>query len=128
MEGQKVIFDQNNNYRLVVIEPEQFRETLELKHGCEEFSTEVSDFMIAVKEFLVFMEAQSQRVEDQKLRSIALRNRVQDEIQSRKTASKELQNECDAKQKVLEKLSTEIRSFEDYDRQLGDSVEKLSMM
>lgn len=125
---QKVIFDQENNYKLVVIEPEQFKETQKLKQGCDEFSGEVTEFMSAVKEFLTFMEAQSRRVEDQKLRSIALRNRVQDEVESRKRAAQDLQNEIDAKQKVLEKLASEIRTFEEYDRQLTESAEKLSMM
>ena len=125
---QKVIFDQENNYKLVVIEPEQFKETQKLKQGCDEFSGEVNEFMSAVKEFLTFMEAQSRRVEDQKLRSIALRNRVQDEVESRKRAAQDLQNEIDAKQKLLEKLASEIRTFEEFDRQLTESGEKLSMM
>ena len=125
---QKVIFDQENNYKLVVIEPEQFKETQKLKQGCDEFSGEVTEFMSAVKEFLTFMEAQSRRVEDQKLRSIALRNRVQDEVESRKRAAQDLQNEIDAKQKLLEKLGSEIHTFEEYDRQLTESAEKLSMM
>ena len=121
MEGQKVIFDQENNYKLVVIEPEQFKETQKLKQGCDEFASEVNEFMVAVKEFLTFMEAQSRRVEDQKLRSIALRNRVQDEIESRKRAAIDLQNEIDARQKHLELLASEIRTFEEYDRQLAEN-------
>lgn len=128
MEGQKVIFDQENNYKLVVIEPEQFKETQKLKQGCDEFASEVNEFMVAVKEFLTFMEAQSRRVEDQKLRSIALRNRVQDEIESRKRAAIDLQNEIDARQKHLERLASEIRTFEEYDRQLAENSDKLSMM
>lgn len=128
MEAQKVIFDQENNYKLVVIEPEQFKETLKLKQGCDAFPSEVNEFMVAVKEFLTFMETQSRRVEDQKLRSIALRNRVQDEVESRKRASIDLQNEIDAKQKILERLSSEIRTFEEYDRQLAENTDKLSMM
>lgn len=128
MEGQKVIFDQENNYKLVVIEPEQFKETQKLKQGCDEFSSEVNEFMVAVKEFLAFMEAQSRRVEDQKLRSIALRNRVQDEIESRKRAAIDLQNEIDARQKHLEMLASEIKTFEEYDRQLAENSDKLSMM
>ena len=128
METQKVIFDQENNYKLVVIEPEQFKETQKLKQGCDAFPSEVNEFMVAVKEFLTFMETQSRRVEDQKLRSIALRNRVQDEVESRKRAAIDLQNEIDAKQKILERLSSEIRSFEEYDRQLAENTDKLSMM
>jgi intraflagellar transport protein 20 len=128
LEGQKVIFDQENGYKLVVLEPEQFKETMKLKQGCDGFSGEVSEFMTAVKEFLVYMEAQSRRVEDQKLRSLALRNLVQDEVQSRKRSAADLQAEIDARQRKLERLASEIRSFEDYDRQLGDSTEKLSMM
>lgn len=128
MDGQKVIFDEENNYRLVVIEPEQFKETLKLKQGCDEFSSEVGDFMGSVKEFLAFMEAQSRRVEDQKLRSIALRNRVQDEVESRKRAALDLQNDIDTRQKTLERLMSEVRTFEEYDRQLAEHGEKLSMM
>jgi intraflagellar transport protein 20 len=128
MEGQRVIFDSANNYKLVVIEPEQFRETLKLKQSCDEFSSEVGDFMTAVKEFLAFMEAQSRRVEDQKLRSIALRNKAQNEVATRKRAMADLQNEIEAKQKVLERLATELRSFEEYDRQLQENTDRLSMM
>ena len=128
MESQKVIFDQENNYKLVVIEPEQFKETQKLKQGCDEFSSEVNEFMVSVKEFLTFMEQQSRRVEDQKLRSIALRNRVQEEIESRKRSATDLQNEIDARQKYLEKLASEIRTFEEYDRQLVENSDKLSMM
>jgi intraflagellar transport protein 20 len=126
--GQRVIFDSENNYKLVVIEPEQFRETLKLKQSCDEFSTEVNDFMGAVKEFLSFMETQSRRVEDQKLRSIALRNKAQNEVSARKRSMADLQNEIEAKQKVLERLSTELRSFEEYDRQLQENIDRLSMM
>ena len=121
--SQKVIFDQENNYQLKVIEPEQFKETLKLKEGCDQFSGEVNEFMTAVKEFLSFMEAQSRRVEDQKLRSIALRNRVNDEIEARKQKQMDLQNEIEARQKALEKLTSEIRSFEEYDRQLAENAE-----
>jgi intraflagellar transport protein 20 len=127
-ETQRVIFDSANNYKLVVIEPEQFKETLKLKQSCDEFSSEVGDFMSAVKEFLTFMEAQSRRVEDQKLRSIALRNKVQNEVGARKRAMADLQNEIEAKQKTLEQLSTEVRSFEEYDRQLQENPARLSMM
>jgi intraflagellar transport protein 20 len=125
---QRVIFDSENNYKLVVIEPEQFKETLKLKQSCDEFSTEVNDFMGAVKEFLSFMETQSRRVEDQKLRSIALRNKAQNEVSARKRAMADLQNEIEAKHKVLERLSTELRSFEEYDRQLQENIDRLSMM
>lgn len=128
MDSKQVIFDQENNYKLVVIEPEQFKETQKLKQSCDEFPGEVNEFMASVKEFLTFMEAQSRRVEDQKLRSIALRNRVQDEVESRKRAAMDLQNEIDAKQKILERLSSEIRTFEEYDRQLAENTDKLSMM
>lgn len=127
-QSQKVIFDQENNYQLKVIEPEQYKETLKLKQGCDQFSGEVSEFMTAVKDFLAFMETQSRRVEDQKLRSIALRNRVNDEIEARKQRQMDLQNEIEARQKVLEKLTSEIRSFEEYDRQLAENAEKLSMI
>jgi intraflagellar transport protein 20 len=126
--GKRVIFDSANNYKLVVIEPEQFRETVRLKQGCDEFTTEVGEFMTAVKDFLAFMEAQSRRVEDQKLRSIALRNKVQNEVASRKRSLSDLQNEIEAKQKVLERLSSELRSFEEYDRQLQENTDRLSMM
>jgi intraflagellar transport protein 20 len=126
--GSRVIFDKDNNYKLVVIEPEQFKETLKLKQSCDEFSSEVGEFMQAVKEFLAFMEAQSRRVEDQKLRSIALRNRAQEEIAARKRGQVDLMREIDLKMKFLEQLSTEIRSFEEYDRQLIENADKLSMM
>jgi intraflagellar transport protein 20 len=127
-ESQRVIFDSANNYKLVVIEPEQFKETMKLKQSCEEFSTEVGDFMSAVKEFLAFMEAQSRRVEDQKLRSIALRNKVQNEVAARKAVMADFQNEIEAKQKSLEELSTELRAFEEYDRQLQENTDRLAMM
>jgi intraflagellar transport protein 20 len=128
MEGQRVIFDQANNYRLVVIEPEQFKETLQLKQSCDEFPGEVNEFLTAVNEFLAFMEAQSRRVEDQKLKSIALRNKVQNEIAARKRAMEDLQNEVEARQKILERLTAEIRSFDEYDRQLAENADRLSMM
>jgi intraflagellar transport protein 20 len=126
--SSRVIFDKENNYKLVVIEPEQFKETLKLKQSCDEFSSEVGEFMTSVKEFLTFMEAQSRRVEDQKLRSIALRNRVQEELASRKRGQIDLMREIDLKMKFLEQLSTEMRSFEEYDRQLVENTDKLSMM
>ena len=84
--------------------------------------------MTNVKQFLEFMETQSRRVEDQKLRSIALRNRVQDEIESRKRAQDDLQNVIEAKQKQLERLSAEIRSWEEYERQLSENKDKLAMI
>ena len=126
--GQKVIFDSENNYQIRVIEPEQFKETKKLKEGCDVFSGEVNDFMQTVKTFLEFMDAQSKRVEDQKLRSIALRNRVQDEIESRKRAQIDIQNVIEQKQKELERLSSEIRSFEEYDRQLAENKDKLGVI
>ena len=128
MESQKVIFDSENNYQIRVIEPEQFKETKKLKEGCDQFSGEVNEFMQSVKMFLEFMDGQSKRVEDMKLRSIALRNRVQEEIESRKRAQLDIQNEIENKQKQLEKLSTEIRSFEEYDRQLAEDRDKLGMI
>ena len=126
--GQKVIFDSENDYKIRVMEPEQYKETKKLKEGCDMFSGEVNDFMKTVKTFLDFMESQSKRVEDQKLRSIALRNRVQDEIESRKRAQADIQNVIDSKQKQLEKLSSEIRSWEEYDRQLAEDRDKLGVI
>ena len=126
--GQKVIFDQENNYKLKVIEPEQFKETLKLKDVCDKFPGEVNEFMNSVKEFLAFMETQSKRVEDQKLLSIALRNLVNEEIESRKQKKIDLQSEIESKQKYLERLNSEIHSFEEYDRQLAENTEKLSMI
>lgn len=128
MDVNKVIFDPENDYKLKVIEPEQFKATVSLKHGCDSFNSEVTDFTSAVKEFLSFMEEQSRLVEDQKLRSIALRNRVSDEVDSRKQRQSDLQNEIENKQKILERLTTEIRAYEEYDRQLSDNNDKLSIM
>jgi len=126
--GQKIIFDPENNYKIRVIEPEQFKETKNLKEGCDVFSNEVNEFMSSVKEFLEYMDAQSRRVEDQKLRSIALRNRVQDEIDSRKRAANDLQSILDSKQKELERINAEIRSYEELERQLNENTEKLNMI
>lgn len=128
MDTQKVIFDPENDYKLKVIEPEQFKATVELKQSCDGFNSEVTDFTGAVKEFLTFMEEQSRLVEDQKLRSIALRNRVADEIDSRKQRQADLQNEIETKQKILERLTTEIRTYDEYDRQLAENSDKLSMI
>jgi intraflagellar transport protein 20 len=128
MEGQRVIFDKENNFQLKVIEPEQFKETVKLKEGCNAFPAEVNEFLGAVQEFLAFMEAESGRVEEQKLRSIALRNRVHEEERARRRQQEDLQNEVDARQKVLERLAAEIRSYEEYDGQLAENAERLSFI
>lgn len=123
-----IIFDQENNYKLKVIEPEQYKATVQLKQGCDSFPGEVNEFMGAVREFLAFMDSQSHLVEDQKLRSIALRSQVQREIDSRKQKQMELQEEIETRQKELEKLSAEIRSFEEYERQIQENNDKLSLI
>ena len=123
-----IIFDQENNYKLKVIEPEQYKATLQLKQGCDSFPGEVDEFMKAVRDFLTFMDNQSRLVEDQKLRSIALRSQVQQEIDSRKQKQLELQEEIESRQKELERLSAEIRSFEEYERQVTENNDKLSLI
>jgi intraflagellar transport protein 20 len=40
----------------------------------------------------------------------------------------DLQNEVEARQKILERLTAEIRSFDEYDRQLAENADRLSMM
>ena len=123
-----IIFDQENNYKLKVIEPEQYKATLQLKQGCDSFPGEVDEFMKAVRDFLNFMDTQSRLVEDQKLRSIALRSQVQQEVDSRKKKQLELQEEIESRQKELERLSAEIRSFEEYERQVTENNDKLSLI
>lgn len=128
VDSNRVIFDVGDNYKIRVIEPEQFEQTRKLKDSCDTFGSEVNEFMTNVKTFLEFMDVQSHRVEDQKLKSIALRNRVQEEIESRRRTQSDLQSLLEAKQKQLEKLNEEIRSFDEYDRQLSENSQKLSMI
>lgn len=124
----KIIFDPNNSYKIRVMEPEQFDDTVKLRDSSKEFSGDVKDFMKAVNEFLEFMNAQSKKVEEQKLRSIALRNKVREEIDTRKRSQDDLKQVYEGKQKELEKINAEIRSYEDFDRQLTDYTEKLSLI
>ena len=123
---QKIIFNSNNDYKISVIEPEQYIETKKLKTGCDSFGTDVNDFMTSVKDFLEYMESQSKRVEEQKLRSIALRNRVQDEVESRKRSISELKELIETKQKHLERINSEIRSYEEFDRRSSEYKDQLS--
>ncbi|KAJ3349865.1 Intraflagellar transport protein 20 [Entophlyctis luteolus] len=77
-----VTFDEFSKIR--ILPSDQFEASESLKDECKDFTQKIDEFNSVVQGFLEILQAKAEQIEIEKLKAIALRNRVESEMESRK--------------------------------------------
>nr|ABR27264.1 hypothetical protein [Nyctotherus ovalis] len=100
-----ITFDDNNQIR--VLEADKYKETENLKNESLSFLKKIVNFNETVEGVIDVLNTQAHRIENEKLKSVGVRNKIEGESESRKRKAQELQSLINEKKMELERLQTE---------------------
>ncbi|EGR28705.1 intraflagellar transport protein, putative [Ichthyophthirius multifiliis] len=120
----QITFDEEN--KICVLEPEKYRETDQLKNESMEFIKKVLSLDETITQITETLENYAKKIEQQKLRAIGERNKVETESENRKKKIMELNNLLNEKKAELERYSTEFESIQKVESEQKHLIEKLS--
>lgn len=104
-----ITFDEENRIR--VLEQDKFKETDSLKNESMEFIKKVLNLDEIISQITDTLETYGKKIEQQKLRAIGERNKVESEAENRKKKMMDLNNLLNERKAELERYSTELESI-----------------
>jgi intraflagellar transport protein 20 len=122
--GPSLTFDELN--RLRVFEPEFFKQTSELAEDAQNFTDKISTFSQTVEELVQLLQAEGEKIEQEKLKAIGQRNRLESETEGRKKKQSELQHEIKQKQQGIHRLNEYLESLTKLEMEQKAIMEKLN--
>ncbi|KAJ3309785.1 Intraflagellar transport protein 20 [Boothiomyces sp. JEL0838] len=111
----KVIFDEFSKIR--ILEPQSYDESEKLKEQCQDFITKINDFSSIVSFFLDMINEKSHQVEKEKLLTIGLRIKVENQQEQRKVKLNRLLFHIGQRQAELDRLIAYTESLEKVKRE-----------
>ncbi|KAJ3300129.1 Intraflagellar transport protein 20 [Borealophlyctis nickersoniae] len=103
------IFDEFSKIR--ILDPSNFEASEKLKEECRDFTQRINDFNSIVQTFLVMMDEKARQIETEKLKAIGQRNRVESEMENRKSKRLQMQSLIKERQAELDRLTTQADSL-----------------
>ena len=94
-------FDETGNVR--VLDTEKFKDTQEIDKECTTFMTKIKEFEGTVHTLVEVLDGQSKKIEQEKLKAIGQRNRVEGEAENRKRKQEETRAQIREKQAELDR-------------------------
>ena len=119
-----ITFDENNQIR--VLEADKYRETENLKSECIDFLKKIVNFNDNVKTLVEVLDAQAEKIEDQKLKAVGARNKIEGEEDQRRSKEQELKTLINEKRMELERLTVEFDSLAKVEAEQKLMIDKLS--
>ena len=119
-----ITFDENNQIR--VLESDKYRETENLKSECIDFLKKIMNFNENVKTLIEVLDAQAEKIEDQKLKAVGARNKIEGEEDQRRRKEQELKTLINEKKMELERLTVEYESLAKVEAEQKLMIDKLS--
>eukprot|EP00906_Rhabdomonas_costata_P038134 RCo053843 len=124
MDDKLVMFDEAAELR--IYDPEKFKEALELQSLATQFNQKLKTFKDMIEGHMTAVQAQGQKIENEKLRAIGMRNKVEGEDGVRKRKQKELQQMIKEKQTELDRFVAEYNSLVKVEAEQKALIDKLS--
>ena len=84
-----VMFDEDCQLR--IYDPEKFNEAVDLQRCAQQFNEKLQSFKDMIQNHMSVVQAQGQKIENEKLRAIGMRNKVEGESEVRRRKQRELQ-------------------------------------
>ncbi|EAR97273.1 intraflagellar transporter-like protein (macronuclear) [Tetrahymena thermophila SB210] len=119
-----ITFDEENKIR--VLEQDKYKETDQLKNESMEFIKKVLNLDEVIAQIIETLENYAKKIEQQKLRAIGERNKVESEAENRKKKMMDLNNLLNEKKAELERYSTELESIQKVESEQKYLIDKLS--
>ncbi|KAL4449313.1 hypothetical protein ABPG74_015695 [Tetrahymena malaccensis] len=119
-----ITFDEENKIR--VLEQDKYKETDQLKNESMEFIKKVLNLDEVIAQIIETLENYAKKIEQQKLRAIGERNKVESEAENRKKKMMDLNNLLNEKKAELERYSTELESIQKVEAEQKYLIDKLS--
>eukprot|EP00992_Anisonema_acinus_P010652 TRINITY_DN6743_c0_g1_i3.p1 TRINITY_DN6743_c0_g1~~TRINITY_DN6743_c0_g1_i3.p1 ORF type:complete len:145 (+),score=48.10 TRINITY_DN6743_c0_g1_i3:49-435(+) len=123
-EDKIVMFDEDCQLR--IFDPERFTEATELQTNAAQFNQKLQQFKDMIQNHMSVVQAQGQKIENEKLRAIGMRNKVDGESDVRKRKQRELQQLIKEKQIELDRYTAEYNSLIKVEAEQKSTTEKLS--
>ncbi|KAJ3041851.1 Intraflagellar transport protein 20 [Rhizophlyctis rosea] len=140
-----VTFDEFSKIR--ILDPAQFEASEKLKEECREFTQKTDDFNNIVQAFLDMMNEKAKQIEEEKLKvfkkstclnavhinnsdlsfqAIGLRNRVESQVELRKSTQNQLQTLIRERQAELDRLTQQADSLFKVQQEQQSLIDSLS--
>ncbi|KRX07369.1 hypothetical protein PPERSA_06984 [Pseudocohnilembus persalinus] len=119
-----ISFDEENKIR--VLDAEKFRETEAIKNESMEFIKKVLNQDETITALTETLEVYAKKIEEEKLRAIGERNKVETEAENRKKKMLELNNYLNEKKTELERYKVEYQSLQKVVEDQKKLIDKLS--
>lgn len=119
-----ITFDEENKIR--VLEADKFRQTEQLKNESMEFIKKIINLDETIQSLIETLESYAKKIEQQKLRAIGERNKVEQEEENRKKKNMELNNLLNEKKSELERYTIEYESLVKVEAEQKHLIGKLS--
>lgn len=119
-----VMFDEDCQLR--IYDPEKFGEAVELQRCAQQFNEKLQQFKDMIQNHMSVVQAQGQKIENEKLRAIGMRNKVEGEKEVRKRRQRELQQAIKEKQTELDRYIAEYNSLVKLEQEQKQLIDKLS--
>ncbi|OXU24438.1 intraflagellar transport protein 20 homolog [Nasonia vitripennis] len=112
--------------KIRVLEPEVASQTDKLREECQNFVTRIGDFHKAAEEFIKIMSHLADRVEQEKMRAIGMRNLLHSLTKEHDAEKQQLEALVLEKQMELERLRVEYESLKKIEQEQLETIEHLS--
>ena len=119
-----VSFDDECNIR--VLEAEKFEKTKALGETCNSFVSKLSEFTGTIQTLVDVLDTHAAKIEDEKLRAIGQRNRVESEPENRKRKQRQLLALIQEHQAELERTNAQYDSLVKLEAEQKALIERLS--
>ena len=119
-----ITFDENNQIR--VLEPEKYRDTENLKSECIDFLKKIVTFNENVEQLIIILDEQAKKIEEQKLKAVGARNRIEGEEDNCRKKEQELKTLINERKMELKRLMSEHESLRKIEQEQRTMIDKLS--
>eukprot|EP00668_Euglena_longa_P045232 GGOE01060872.1.p1 GENE.GGOE01060872.1~~GGOE01060872.1.p1 ORF type:complete len:147 (-),score=57.16 GGOE01060872.1:248-643(-) len=123
-EDRIVMFDEDCQLR--IYDPQKFAEAQDLQRCAQQFNEKLQQFKDLIQNHMAVVQAQGQKIENEKLRAIGLRNKAEGEGEVRKRKQRELQQAIKEKQTELDRHIAEYNSLQKLEAEQKQLIDKLS--
>ncbi|CAI2382402.1 unnamed protein product [Moneuplotes crassus] len=119
-----ITFDENNQIR--VLEADKCRESENLKGECMDFLKKIVTFNDNVEQLIVILDEQAKKIEEQKLKAVGARNRIEGEEDNCRKKEQELKTLINERKMELGRLISEHESLKKIEQEQKNLIDKLS--
>ncbi|CAG9311499.1 unnamed protein product [Blepharisma stoltei] len=123
-EKVSITFDENNQIR--VLESSLYNDSLGLQTASYEFINDMKRFQETVGSLVEVLDEQAGKIENEKLRSVGLRNQVDNEAEARKKKQQELVFLINEKIAELERYTYQYESLLKVEEEQKQLIERLN--